>query len=96
MLNHVRPWLYFGDESRPFKVLDRLLGLYVSNMIVRSLAGCHYTCALINYTVLLLEYDGSDEYENLTPTMVTIVMLLNDMPHVWHRLVANLVMNSYN
>ena len=28
--------------------------------------------------------------------MVTIVMLLNDIPHVWHRLVANLEMNSYN
>ena len=23
-------------------------------------------------------------------------MLLNDIPHVWHRLVANLEMNSYN
>ena len=28
--------------------------------------------------------------------MVTIVMLLDDIPHVWHRLVANLEMNSYN
>ena len=28
--------------------------------------------------------------------MVTIVMLLNDIPHVWHKLVANLEMNSYN
>ena len=44
----------------------------------------------------IMEYDGSDEYENLTPAMVTIVMLLNDIPHVWHRLVANLEMNSYN
>ena len=43
-----------------------------------------------------MEYDGSDEYENLTPPMVTIVMLINDIPHVWHRLVANLEMNSYN
>ena len=23
-------------------------------------------------------------------------MLLNDIPHVWHRIVANLEMNSYN
>ena len=23
-------------------------------------------------------------------------MLLNDIPHIWHRLVANLEMNSYN
>ena len=43
-----------------------------------------------------MEYDGSDEYENLTPAMVTTVMLLNDIPHVWHRLVVNLEMNSYN
>ena len=28
--------------------------------------------------------------------MVSIVMLLNDIPHVWHRLVANLEMNIYN
>ena len=43
-----------------------------------------------------MEYDGSNEYENLTSAMVTIVMLLNDVPHVWHWLVANLEMNSYN
>ena len=30
----------------------------------------------------IMEYDGSNKYENLTPTMVTIVMLLNDIPHV--------------
>ena len=28
MLNHVRSWLYVGDESWPFVVLDGLLGLY--------------------------------------------------------------------
>ena len=28
MLNHVRSWLYVGDESRPFVVLDGLSGLY--------------------------------------------------------------------
>ena len=44
----------------------------------------------------IMEYDGSDEYKNLTSAMVTIVMPLNDIPHVWHRLVANLEMNSYN
>ena len=43
-----------------------------------------------------MEYDCYDEYKNLTPAMVTIVMLLNDIPHVWHMLVANLDMNSYN
>ena len=43
-----------------------------------------------------MQYDGSDEYEDLIPAMVTIVMLLNDIPHVWHMLVANPEMNSYN
>ena len=43
-----------------------------------------------------MEYDGSNEYENLTPAMVTIVMLLNDIPHVWHMLVAILEINNYN
>ena len=28
MLNHVRSWLYVGDESRTFMVLDGLPGLY--------------------------------------------------------------------
>ena len=43
-----------------------------------------------------MEYDGYDEHRIITPAMVTIVMLLNDIPHVWHTLVANLEMNSYN
>ena len=43
-----------------------------------------------------MEYDGYDEHGIITPAMVTIVMLLNDIPHVWHMLVANLEMNSYN
>ena len=45
-----------------------------------------------------MEFDGYDEHGIITPAMVTItiVMLLNDIPHVWHRLVANLEMNSYN
>ena len=51
---------------------------------------------LLHRSNWIMEYDGSDEYENLTLAMVTIVMLLNDIPHVWHRLVANLEMNSYN
>ena len=51
---------------------------------------------LLHHSNWIMEYDGSNEYENLTPAMVTIVMLLNDIPHVWHRLVANLEMNSYN
>ena len=43
-----------------------------------------------------MKYGGSDEYENLTLATVTIIMLLNDIPHVWHKLFANLEMNSYN
>ena len=51
---------------------------------------------LLHHSNWIMEYDGSDENENLTTAMVTIVMLLNDIPHVWHRLIANLEMNSYN
>ena len=43
-----------------------------------------------------MEFDGYDENGNVIPAMVTTVILLNDIPHVWHRLVANLEMNSYN
>ena len=43
-----------------------------------------------------MECDGYDEHGNFTSAMVIIVMLLNDIPHVWHMLVANLEMNSYN
>ena len=43
-----------------------------------------------------MEYDGYDEHGIITLAMVTIVMLLNDISHVWHRLVANLDMNIYN
>ena len=43
-----------------------------------------------------MEHDGSDKCGITTPAMVTIVMLLNDISHVWHGLVANLEMNSYN
>ena len=59
------------------------------SQIVRNLASP-------NIIVSVLWNDGYDEYENFTPAMVTIVMLLNDIPYVWHRLVANLEMNSYN
>ena len=46
--------------------------------------------------VTVLWNDGYDEHGIIIPAMVTIVMLLNDIPHVWHRLVSNLEMNSYN
>ena len=44
----------------------------------------------------IMEYDGYAEHGIITPVMVTIVMLLNDIAHVWHRIVANLEVNSYN
>ena len=44
----------------------------------------------------IMEYDGYAEHGIITPAMVTIVMLLNDIPHVWHRLVADLEINGYN
>ena len=43
-----------------------------------------------------MEFDGYDEHGIITPAMVTIVMRPNDIPHIWHMLVANLEMNSYN
>jgi hypothetical protein len=52
--------------------------------------------ASTNIVVTILWNDGYDEHEIIIPAMVTIVMLLNDIPHVWHRLFANLEMNSYN
>ena len=52
--------------------------------------------ASTNIIVTVLWNDGYDEHGIIIPAMVTIVMLLNDIPHVWHMLVANLEMNSYN
>ena len=52
--------------------------------------------ASTNIVVTVLWNDGYDEHGIIIPAMVTIVMLLNDIPHVWHMLVVNLEMNSYN
>ena len=43
-----------------------------------------------------MKFDGYDEHGNATPAMVIIVMLHNHTSHVWHKLDANLEMNSYN
>ena len=40
--------------------------------------------ASTNIIVTILLNDGYDEHGIIIPTMVTIVMLLNDIPHVWH------------
>ena len=49
-----------------------------------------------NIIVSVLWNDGYEEHGITTLAMVIIIMLLNDIPHVWHMLVANLEMNSYN
>ena len=46
--------------------------------------------------VSVLWNDGYDEHGIIIPAMITIVMLLNDISHVWYKLVANLEKNSYN
>ena len=43
-----------------------------------------------------MKCDGYDEHGNVTPAMVIIVILHNPTSHVWHRLDANIEMNSYN
>ena len=43
-----------------------------------------------------MEFDGYIGHGNATPVMVIIVMLYNDISHVWDRLVVNLEVNSYN
>ena len=40
--------------------------------------------ASTNIIVTILWNDGYDEHGIIIPAMVTIVMLLNDIPHVWH------------
>ena len=76
--------------------------LGINSQLVAIDSNHHLSRIVRNLTELLhrsnwtMECDGYDEYGNITPTMVTIVMLLNDIPHVWHRSVANLEMNSYN
>ena len=37
-----------------------------------------------------MKHDGSDEYGITIPAIVTIVCFSIDIPHVWHRIVANL------
>ena len=48
-----------------------------------------------NIIVSVLCNDGYEGHGITTPAMVIIVMVLNDIPHVWHKLLANLEMNSY-
>ena len=52
--------------------------------------------ASTNIVVTVLWNDGYDEHGIIILAMVTIVMLLNNIPHIWYRLVTNLEMNIYN
>ena len=75
--------------------------LGINSQLVEIDSNCHLSwtvrnLASPNIVVTLLWNDGYDEHGITTLAMVTIVMLLNDIPHVWHMLVANLEMNSYN
>ena len=62
----------------------------------RRLSRTMRNLASSSIVVTILWNDGYDEHGIIIPAMVTIVMLLNNIPHVWHRLVTNLEINSYN
>ena len=77
-----------------------MLGITVQLDAIDS--NCRLSWIVRNLTELLhhsnwtKECDGYDEHGNVTPAMVIIVMLHNHTSHVWHRLDANLEINSYN
>ena len=50
MLNQVLSWLYVGDESRPFVVLDGLSGLY--GLKYDSVAACRLPLYLCSYKLV--------------------------------------------
>ena len=43
-----------------------------------------------------MEFEGYIGHGSATPAMVIIVMLHNDISHVWRRLVVNVEVNSDN
>ena len=77
-----------------------VLGITTQLVVINS--NCHLSRIVRNLAEPLhcsnrtMECDGYDEHGKYYLAMVTIVMLLNDIPHVCHMLVANLEMNSYN
>ena len=76
-----------------------MLGIYSQLVEIdsnRRLSRTVRNLASPNIVVSVLWNDDYDEQGITTPAMVIIVMLLNDTPHVWHRLVVNLEVNSYN
>ena len=50
MLNHARSWLYVGDESRPFVVLNGLPGLY--GLKYDSVTACGLPLYLCSYKLV--------------------------------------------
>ena len=71
---------------------SQLVEIYSNRRLSRTVRNLTST----NIVVTVLWNDGYDEHEIIILAMVIIVMLLNDIPYVWHMLVANLEMNSYN
>ena len=92
-------WIVYRDPSWYSTDYQVYMG---SSMTVRPLVGYHCTCALINWLVLWHSPCSLDEtwwfgwIWNYNTCYGYYCMLLNDIPHVWHRIVANLEMDSYN
>ena len=76
--------------------------LGITAQLVAIDSNCRLSRIVRNLTELLyrsnwtIECDGYVEHGTVTAAMVIIVMLTNFTSHVWHRLDANLEMNSYN
>ena len=80
-----RPGFVLGINSQLVEIdMNRRLSRTVRNQ------------ASPNIVVTVLWNDAYDELGIIISAMVTIIMLLNDIPHAWHMLDANLEMNSYN
>ena len=76
--------------------------LGITAQLVATNSNCHLSRIVRNSTsssIVVFELWNLIVMMNmgmLHPAMVIIVKLHNHTSHVWHRLVANLVMNSYN
>ena len=75
--------------------------LGITTQLVATDSNRHLSWIVRNSTspsivVIGLEFFGYIEHGNATPAMVIIVMLHNDISHVWHMLVVNLEVNNYN
>ena len=75
--------------------------LEINSQLVEINSNCHLSwtvrnLASSNIVVSVSWNDGYEEHGITTLAMVITAMLLDDIPHVWHMIVANLEMNSYN